>query len=64
VTDEWAPIKTKRFEGESLDAYRRRADKVAEIMQAFRMGRYDRDLGEVMERKLTDLLTPALEHDY
>ncbi|MDB5587735.1 MAG: hypothetical protein JWP26_2705 [Devosia sp.] len=64
MTDEWAPIKTKRFEGESLDAYRRRADKVAEIMQAFRMGRYDRDLGEVMERKLTELLTPALEHSY
>ena len=64
MTDEWPPIKTKRFEGESLDAYRRRADKVAEIMQAFRMGRYDSDLGEVMERKLTELLTPALEHGY
>ncbi|MET3900618.1 hypothetical protein ABIB57_004584 [Devosia sp. UYZn731] len=64
MTDEWAPIKTKRFEGESLDAYRRRADKVAEIMNGFRMGRYDRDLGEVMERKLTELLTPALEHSY
>ncbi|MDB5527949.1 MAG: hypothetical protein JWR51_1052 [Devosia sp.] len=64
MTDEWAPIKTKRFEGESLDAYRRRADKVAEIVQAFRMGRYDREIGEVMERKLTDLLTPALEHSY
>lgn len=64
MTDEWAPIKTKRFEGESMDAYRRRASKVAEIMVSFRMGRYDRDLGETMERKLTELLTPALEHSY
>lgn len=64
MNDEWAPIKTKRFEGESLDAYRRRASTVTEIIESFRMGRYDRDLGETMEHKLTALLTPALEHSY
>lgn len=64
MTDEWAPIKTKRFEGENMDAYRRRSSKIAEIIVSFRMGRYDSDLGETMERKLTDLLTPALEHSY
>lgn len=62
--DEWPPISCKRFDGESLDAYKRRSEKIIEIITAFRMGRYDRDLGEVMEQKLIELQTPALEHSF
>lgn len=62
VSDEWPKITCKRFDGESFDAYERRARRVREIITNFRLGRYDRDDGDAMERKLVELQTPALEH--
>ncbi|MHA6691293.1 hypothetical protein [Devosia sp. A449] len=60
--DEWPPVKCPRFEGESLDAYRRRADKIVEIVSNFRQGVYHGDQAERMEALLVELRTPALEH--
>lgn len=62
ATDDWPPIACKRFDGESVEAYTRRAAKIREIITNFRRGRYDRESGEMMERKLIELQTPALEH--
>jgi len=62
ASDRWPKIICKRFDGESLDVYERRAARIREIITNFRLGRYDRDLGEAMERKLIELQTPALEH--
>jgi hypothetical protein len=60
--EHWLPIRCKRFDGESMDAYQRRAAKITEIITGFRMSYYRGDLGEAMERKLLELQTPALEH--
>lgn len=62
--DQWPPIKCPRFDGESLDAYRRRSDKVVEIVSNFRRGAYEGDHAERMEDLLIDLRTPALEHNF
>lgn len=62
--DEWPPVKCPRFDGESMDAYRRRHDKVVEIVTNFRHGAYHGDLAERMESLLAELRTPALEHHF
>jgi hypothetical protein len=45
-------LRYKRFEGESIEAYRRRIFEIAEIQNGFRMGRYRGDIAEHMERRL------------
>lgn len=62
--DEWPPIRCPRFDGESLDAYRRRYDKVVEIVTNFRRGVYQGELADRMEDLLGELRTPALEHSF
>lgn len=62
ASDEWPQIVCKRFDGESFDAYQRRSARIREIITNFRLGRYGRDIGDVMENKLLELQTPALEH--
>ncbi len=57
----WPRIVCERFDGESAAAYRRRAAKVAEIVEGFRMGRFAGDVADEMERELMGLQTPELE---
>lgn len=60
--DGWPRISSKRFDGESPDTFRRRANMIAEIINDFRMGRFDNETAEEMERRLLDLQNPILEH--
>ena len=62
--DEWPPVRCPRFDGESLDAYRRRYEKVVEIVSNFRRGAYHGDMADRMEDLLVELRTPALEHSF
>jgi hypothetical protein len=62
--DEWPPIKCPRFDGESLESYRRRYDKVLEIITNFRRGTYEGEIAERMENLLVQLRTPALEYSF
>lgn len=62
--DQWPPVKCPRFDGEGLDAYYRRREKVVEIVSNFRRGAYDGDQAERMEELLVQLRTPALEHSF
>jgi hypothetical protein len=62
MMDDWLPIRCKRFDGESLDAHKRRSAKITEIIHGFRMGHYRGEVGDKMERLLDELQTPALEH--
>ncbi|AKR56291.1 hypothetical protein GCM10011321_04600 [Youhaiella tibetensis] len=60
--DGWPRISSKRFDGESMDTYRRRAAQIAEIITGFRMGRFDSETADEMEQRLADLQNPILEH--
>lgn len=60
--DEWPPVKCPRFDGESFEAYRRRRDKVVEIVSNFRRGAYRGAVADRMDALLEELRTPALEH--
>lgn len=62
--DQWPPVKCPRFDGESLDAYHRRREKVVEIVSNFRRGAYHGEQAERMEALLLELRTPALEHSF
>lgn len=62
--DEWPPIRCPRFDGESLDRYQRRYQRVAEIITNFRRGRYVGDTAEEMEALVEQLRTPAMEHHF
>ncbi len=54
--DGWPPIVVDRFDGESPTAYRRRSARIIQIVNGFRMGRYDdRDLAELKEQELLKL---------
>jgi hypothetical protein len=56
----WPRILTERFDGESLETYRRRSSRIVEIVTGFRMGRYDEEVADRLERELLDLQDPAL----
>jgi hypothetical protein len=56
----WPRILTERFDGESLETYRRRSARIVEIVTGFRMGRYEKDVAEERERELLDLQDPSL----
>jgi hypothetical protein len=60
--DEWPPVKCPRFDGECVESYRRRYDKVVEIVTNFRRGAYRGEQADHMEALLERLRTPALEH--
>jgi hypothetical protein len=62
--DEWPAIKCPRFDGESLEAYRRRYAKVTEIITNFRHGVYQGEQADRLEALLVKLQTPALEHSF
>ena len=51
----WPSLGVDRFEGESLDAHRRRAAEIQNIMEGFRMGRFRGDVAEQMEQRLLRL---------
>jgi hypothetical protein len=56
----WPRISTERFDGESVETYRRRSARIVEIVTGFRMGRYADDVAEQRERELLDLQDPGL----
>ncbi len=56
----WPRIATERFDGESIETYRRRSARIIEIVTGFRMGRFDGDDAEQRERELLDLQDPGL----
>ncbi|CDP51854.1 hypothetical protein [Paradevosia shaoguanensis] len=60
--DGWPRIASKRFDGENVDIYRKRAAAIAEIITGFRMGRFDSETADEMEQRLMDLQNPILEH--
>lgn len=55
----WPRIVTERFDGESLEDYRRRSARIVEIVTGFRTGAFDRDTAEERERELLQLQDPA-----
>ena len=57
--DSWPPIRTPRFDGESENAFRRRADRISEIINAFRFGRHGTSEGEELEQELLSLQNPG-----
>jgi len=61
--DGWPRITSKRFDGESVETYRKRAARIAEIITGFRMGRFDSETADEMEQRLMDLQNPILEHN-
>ena len=59
--EHWPPIRTKRFEGEGLRAYERRAAEIVEIITGFRELRFNGEIAEEKERRLIRLQEPHLE---
>lgn len=60
--EHWPPIRTKRFEGESLQAYQRRAAEIIEIITGFRELRFYGEVADEKERRLMLLQEPHLEY--
>ena len=61
--ESWPRIVCERFDGETSEGYGRRSERIVEIVTDFRMGRYDSESGERMERELTALQDPAKAYD-
>jgi hypothetical protein len=61
--DGWPKIVPKRFEGEDMQSYRTRADRIEELMTGFRMGRFGREIAERNERELLRLQEYGLERE-
>ena len=61
--DTWPRIICERFDGETAEGYGRRSARIVEIVTDFRMGRYDAQSGDLMERELTALQDPAKAYD-
>jgi hypothetical protein len=61
--ESWPRIVCERFDGETAEGYGRRSDRIVEIVTDFRMGRYDEESGELLERELTALQDPAKAYD-
>jgi len=59
--DQWPAIRVERFDGESLDHYKRRAAEVREIIQGFRKLRYTGATADRMEERLLMLQEPHIE---
>ena len=59
----WPRIECERFDGETSDGYGRRSQRIVEIVTDFRMGRYDAEAGDRMERELLSLQDPAQAYD-
>ncbi len=57
--DSWPRINTRRFDGESEGAFRRRAARIAEIITTFRFARDAADEGEQLEQELIQLQSPG-----
>ncbi len=61
IVEHWPPIRVKRFEGESMGAYERRAAEIVDIITGFRELRFRGALAEQKERRLMMLQEPHLE---
>lgn len=57
----WPRIVPARFRDEDIQTYRTRAARIEELITGFRMGRFERDIGERMERELIRLQEYGLE---
>ena len=57
----WPSMQWERFEGEALQAYKRRAGELRQIVEGFRMGRYRGDVADQMERRLIQLQEQPFE---
>ena len=57
----WPSMQLERFEGETLQAYKRRADELLQIIEGFRMSRYRGDVADQMERRLIRLQEQPFE---
>jgi len=60
--DGWPRFSSKRFDGESVETFRRRSAMIAEIVDGFRMSRFDNETAEEMEQRLMDLQDPIRAH--
>lgn len=58
--DSWPPIVTRRFDGESEIEYRRRAQRISEIITGFRRGRVDARDADRLEDELMLLQSPDI----
>jgi hypothetical protein len=61
--DEWPAITVERFEGESLEIYRRRSVEIVEIIKGFRSLKFRGDIADQKERRLLLLQEPSLEYE-
>ena len=57
----WPSMQWERFEGETIPAYKRRAEELKQIVDGFRMGRYRGEAAEQMERRLIHLQEQPFE---
>lgn len=62
-TENWPRIVCERFDGESSEGYGRRSSRIIEIVNDFRMGRYDAASAEAMEEELVALQDPGSAYD-
>ena len=59
--EHWPAIHTKRFDGESLGSWQRRAAESQEINTGFRELKFRGEIAEQKERRLIALQEPHLE---
>jgi hypothetical protein len=59
----WPRIVCERFDGETAEGFGARSHRIVEIVTDFRMGRYDAESGDQMERELTALQDPVQAYD-
>ena len=60
-SDGWPRLQISRFEKETDTEFRTRSREISNIIEGFRMGRYQGDLAEFMERRLIHLEERGLD---
>lgn len=60
-SDGWPKLQIGRFEKEGESDFRARSNEIAKIVEGFRMGRYQGDIAEFMERRLIQLEERGLD---
>lgn len=60
-SDGWPKLQIARFEKEGESEFRARSREISKIVEGFRMGRYQGDVAEFMERRLIQLEERGLD---
>ena len=60
-SDGWPKLQIGRFEKEGESDFRARSREILKIVEGFRMGRYQGDIAEFMERRLIQLEERGLD---